>query len=132
MPETSEGTQTYPLAIEQDGSTFHITVAVPQMEQRHEAVSPLLGGDRTGLEAQLKLTQGDEPQETTFFLSRLVDEKAWIIDAKFGPNGFPHWSHGFGSRVTIPKGILPEIEDALDSIARERGLAEQIGLLART
>lgn len=128
MPERDDSaSERFPVTVEQDGATFTLTAMVPDIERRTEPGPDILGGDRIGLYARLDLVQGEEPRPTTYFMSRLVGEPEWVIDTKFGPNGFPHFSHGFGSRVTLLKTVLPELADLLDDLARDRGLAAHIG-----
>ncbi|WP_329046898.1 MULTISPECIES: hypothetical protein [unclassified Streptomyces] len=118
---------TVPVDIEIGGQTERYTLIITKLERRSEHCSELLGGDRTGLEAQVTVCQPGRDSGDTFFLSRLVGEEDWVIDAKFGANGFPHFSHGFGSRVTKLRSLLPEFTTPLDSAARERELARVIG-----
>ncbi|MEU2462101.1 hypothetical protein ABZ604_31530 [Streptomyces sp. NPDC012473] len=113
--------------VEIGGATHQFALTITTLEERFEACSELLGGDKKGLEAQVTVCQPGQDRGETFFLSRLVGEEDWVIDAKFGANGFPHFSHGFGSRVTKLKSLLPELTDPLDSAARQRGLAAAIG-----
>lgn len=120
-------TERHTVEVHQDGETFTLTAIVTEMRKREEACDPLLGGDRIGLEAHLQLLQGGEDKATSYFLSRLVGEPCWIIDAKFGPHGYPHFSHGFGARYLKLKGILPELGDLLDTLARKQDLAARIG-----
>jgi hypothetical protein len=123
----SNPVERHQVTVEQNGRTFELTAEIRKMEKRHEPAPALLGGDRVGIEVEFAVTMPGDEKPTVFFLSRLVNEEDWIMDAKFGPNGFPHFSHGFGSRVTIPKGILDELADLLDHQAQELGLAAEIG-----
>ncbi|MCD9904262.1 hypothetical protein LUR56_37965 [Streptomyces sp. MT29] len=116
---------TFPVAVEQDGITHTLTITVGPVEKRTEPDG--FGGTRTGLEARLDLLAPGAEKPVTFFLSRLTDEPEWVIDAKFGPNGFPHFSHGFGSRVTVAKTVIPEIADLLDDVVRDRAIVAHIG-----
>ncbi|MFD7972978.1 hypothetical protein [Streptomyces clavifer] len=113
--------------VEIDGTTHQFTLLLTELNKRTESYGALLGGDRTGLEAQVTVLEPGQDKGNTFFLSRLVGEGDWVIDAKFGPNSFPHWSHGFGARYTKLRGLLPEFGDVLDDAARERKLAAAIG-----
>ncbi|MFD8078989.1 hypothetical protein ACFV3E_40820 [Streptomyces sp. NPDC059718] len=110
----------------EDGTTRTITVVVPVIEQRTEPRPDLLGGPVTGLYAEVHHVL-DDGGHITFFMSRLVGEEVWVIDAKFGANSFPHFSHGFGSRVTIPSVLPDEVTDVLDLLAVTRSLAVAIG-----
>lgn len=53
----------------------------------------------------------------TYFVSRWHDETAWVADAHIGDNGFPHYSHNTGSRITALRGFDSdsEIGRALDA-----------------
>lgn len=112
------------ITVQVEEETATVTLTVRSIERREERDA---FGHKDGLEAQLavELSPGERP--TTFFLSRLAQETEWIIDAKFGANGFPHFSNGFGARYLRLKTPLPEIGDVLDQAARDRGLVEQIG-----
>ncbi|MDQ0847766.1 hypothetical protein [Streptomyces sp. V1I6] len=123
MTDTAER---QPVTIETDGGALELVLMVRKMERRHEPAPALLGGDRIGIEAEIEVATGDQ-KGPTYLLSRLTGEADWVIDAKFGANGFPHYSHGFGSRVTIPRGLPDEICDLLDSEARNRGMVRAIG-----
>ncbi|MCX4523906.1 hypothetical protein OHA69_40680 [Streptomyces anulatus] len=116
---------TFPVTIEQDGDTHTLSITVGQIEQRTEPDG--FGGTRAGLEARIDLLAPGAEKPVVFFLSRLTGEPEWIIDAKFGPNGFPYFSHGFGSRVTVATTVIPEIADLLDDVARGRGIVRHIG-----
>lgn len=124
MSDHASQTEAVTVEVSQDGETFTLTAAVPAMERREERD---FFGDRIGLDATLELTTRPGDRPTTFGLSRLVGEEEWIIDSKFGPTGFPHWSHGFGARYLRLKTVLPEVADVLDTAARDRGLAQEIG-----
>ena len=113
---------TVTVQVEEETVTFTLTVR--SMAQREERD---FFGHKKGLEAQLEVTTGTGQRPTTFFLSRLAEETEWVIDAKFGANGFPHFSHGFGARCLRLRTPLPEICDVLDQVARDRGLVQQIG-----
>lgn len=41
--------------------------------------------------------------ETRFEFSKLDGESDWTADAAWGKGSFPIFSHGFGSRCTIPR-----------------------------
>lgn len=78
-------------------------------------------GEAVGLYAHLDVAG------KAYFLSRLVGEKYWVVDALFGANGYPHWSHGFGARYLKPQVIASEMGDVLDQIAHALELASDIG-----
>jgi hypothetical protein len=67
------------------------------------------------------LTVRDEPlweakvsdENGTVWFSRWDDEDLWVLDAHFGPGGFPVFSNGLGSRCTAYR-VLPKD----DSVAR--------------
>ncbi|MBV7674084.1 hypothetical protein STHAL_32065 [Streptomyces halstedii] len=109
-----------------EGPTDFI-VTVRQLEQRHESAPLLLGGDRTGLMAEIEIAAPDSLAGPTYFLSRLVGEADWIIDAKFSSNGFPLYSHGFGSRVTRARTLPDEICALLDGEAQKLTVARATG-----
>ncbi|MBV9026402.1 MAG: hypothetical protein JO362_22015 [Streptomycetaceae bacterium] len=100
-------------------------MVVTALERREEA--DYFGGRRVGLYAAFKMALRAGGQPTSFGLSRLEGEPHWVIDDKFGANGFPHFCHGFGSRVTIPRTVREEIAEVLDNLARSSGLAAEIG-----
>ncbi|HBF85145.1 MAG TPA: hypothetical protein DD420_36025 [Streptomyces sp.] len=115
------------VTVETSGGPNDFIVTVRQLEQRQETAPALLGGDRTGLMTELEIAAPGAPAGPTYFLSRLVGETAWIIDAKFGPDGFPHYSHGFGSRVTLARTLPDEICALLDSEAQKLAATRAIG-----
>jgi hypothetical protein len=51
----------------------------------------------------------------------------WVVDALFGPNGFPYFSHGFGARYLRLRGVAAELADLLDQHTRDHGLVRAIG-----
>ncbi|MER7108856.1 hypothetical protein [Streptomyces sp. NPDC000229] len=115
------------VTVETAGGALELVVMVRKVERRHEPAPALLGGDRIGIEAEIEVMERDDQKGPTYFVSRLTGETDWIIDAKFGANGFPHYSHGFGSRVTIARGLPDEICDVLDNEAKNRGMVRTIG-----
>ncbi|MEV6781931.1 hypothetical protein [Streptomyces sp. NPDC051098] len=125
MPETIE--QPHTIRFDHNGETLEAVATVKSIERREERVSPLVGGDRIGLEAHMLVLLGDATEPVSYHLSMLVEETDWTIDAKFGPGSYPHWSHGFGVRYLATKGLPVEFDDVLNALAKERGLAEQIG-----
>lgn len=109
----------------EDGQTpLIVTATVVAIDRRAE---PTLFGVCVGLEAQLAVTVAPHAQPHTYFLSRLVGETTWIVDALFGPNGYPHFSHGFGARYLRLRTIAPELAEVVDQEARSRGLVEAAG-----
>ncbi|MFD8118685.1 hypothetical protein [Streptomyces microflavus] len=116
---------TFPVAVELDGTTHTVSITVGPIEHRTEPDG--FGGSRTGLDVRMELLAPEAEKPVTFFLSRLKGEPEWVIDAKFGPNGMPHFCHGFGSRVTIAKTVIPEVADLLDDVARDRAVVAHIG-----
>lgn len=125
MPENTE--QRHTVTFKQEGETLEAVATVKSIERREEQVSALLGGDRIGLEAHMLVLLGDAAKPVSYHLSMLVDETDWTIDAKFGANGFPHWSNGYGARYLRTRGLPVEFDDVLNTLAKERGLAERIG-----
>lgn len=123
MPTVS---QPIVLAADEDGETpLTVAATVVCVERREEP--DFLGGSRVGLSAQLHITIPPDTRPHSYFLSRLIGESAWVIDALFGSNGYPHFSHGFGARYLRLRGIAPELEDLLDQNARDQGLVHAIG-----
>ncbi len=95
---------TFPVAVELDGTTHTVSITVGPIEHRTEPT----GSEAPGPDWSPHGAAGPRGGEAvTFFLSRLKGEQEWVIDAKFGPNGMPHFCHGFGSRVTIAKTVIP-------------------------
>ncbi|MFB8023569.1 hypothetical protein ACFC36_33905 [Streptomyces rubiginosohelvolus] len=121
----SDDSNTFNVTVDQDGSTHTLSVTVGKVAIRTEPDG--FGGSRTGLEARMDLLAPGAEKPVTYSLSRLTDEPEWVIDAKFGPNGFPHFSHGFGSRVTRARTVIPEVADLLDDVVRDRGVVRHIG-----
>lgn len=93
-----------------------MTATVVSLEHRQETD---FGGTRAGLSAHLQV--GEPPH--SYFLSRLVGETDWIIDAHFGPQGMPYHCHGFGARYLQVRAIAPELAKLLDQQAHELGLS---------
>lgn len=106
------------------GAELSVTATVVNVERREENG---IYGRMIGLDARLDVLFADDTQPHSYFLSRLVDEPFWVQDAHFGPNSFPHFSHGFGARYLRLRGIHPALEALLDEAARTRGLADEIG-----
>ncbi|GAB3162125.1 hypothetical protein GCM10027258_80520 [Amycolatopsis stemonae] len=101
-----------------------VTASVVSVERRDE---PGIFGPMVGLDAQLAVVLPGRTEPNTYFLSRLVGEQCWMQDAVFGANGYPGFSHGFGSRCVQKQGIVAELEALLDEAARTRGLVAEIG-----
>ncbi|KUF20158.1 hypothetical protein [Streptomyces silvensis] len=121
---TQSDPQTISVELADENGAYTLAATVNQLKRHQEA--GLFGLKLVGLYAQLTITVDGEKAETQF-LSRLVDESHWIIDDRFGANGFPFWAHGFGARYLRCHAIHPELADGLDVLARERGLAAAIG-----
>jgi hypothetical protein len=121
---TTTASQTVTLAGEPGEDPLTITAAVVRVERKEE--TDFLGS-RIGLDAHLQLTFPGDEHPHAFFLSRLVDEPCWVLDAHFGPNGYPHFSNGFGARYLKLRGIAAELEALLDQAACGLGLVEAIG-----
>jgi hypothetical protein len=101
-----------------------VTATVVSVERRDE---PGIFDRMIGLDAILHIQFHGDSHLDSVMLSRLVEEPYWLQDAHFGPNGFPDFAHGFGSRCVKKHGIPPELESLLDEAARTRGLAAEIG-----
>ncbi|MFE9613232.1 hypothetical protein [Streptomyces sp. NPDC006012] len=121
---TQTDPQTISIELADEDGTYTLAAAVNELKRHEEA--GLFGVKLVGLYAQLTITVDGEKAETQF-LSLLVDESHWIIDDRFGANGYPFWAHGFGARYLRCHAIHPELADGLDNLARERGLATAIG-----
>lgn len=52
-----------------------------------------------------------------------------MIDAKFGPDGYPHYVHGFGERLSAARMVIKQVAAILDDLALARGLAKEIPLV---
>jgi hypothetical protein len=121
MPTASH---TITFAAEPGETPVTVTATVISMECKQERD---FLGVRHGLSAQLEVTVAPAVGPRTYFLSRLVGESDWVVDALFASNGFPHFSHGFGARYLRLRGVAPELEDLLDQHARDHGLVQAIG-----
>lgn len=54
----------------------------------------------------------------TWFASKLDGEDRWTVDARFGANGYPFWSNGFGARYLRTHSIDHDgLVSALDAAA---------------
>ena len=60
-----------------------------------------------------------EVEKRTLMFSRYDDESQWYCDAYFGPNGFPHFCHGEGSRCCRKQVATGELKDLLDERLRQ-------------
>jgi hypothetical protein len=107
-----------------DDAPFAVTATVTSLQRREE---PGIHGLMVGLDAHLTVTFTDAQRSCSYFLSRLVGEVNWIIDAEFGSNGMPRHSNGFGARYLKVYAIAPELGDLLDREALRSGLAQSIG-----
>jgi hypothetical protein len=54
-----------------------------------------------------------------FGFSRLDGEEDWTADSLIGPGSYPHFVHGFGSRVTIPRVAQAEVAAAIQAAVEE-------------
>jgi hypothetical protein len=115
--------QTITLAGESGETSVTITATVITMER---TVERDFLGVRDGLSAQLEVTVPPQDGPNTYFLSRLVNESHWVVDALFGSNGYPHFSHGFGARYLRLQGVVPELEDVLNQHAHDHGLVQAL------
>ncbi|MFJ8888140.1 hypothetical protein ACIRJR_32725 [Streptomyces sp. NPDC102402] len=105
-----------------DARIWRVTVLL--MTQR-EGRSVL--GHVVGLYTKLELNTVDRDAPVTYFLSRLQGEVKWVIDAKFGSDGYPHYAHGFGERTSVTRTIVKPVARVLDDLALALGLAEAVG-----
>jgi hypothetical protein len=119
----SDTSQTVTIA-QPDSDPVEVIATVVTVEHRQEP--EVFGGVRQGLYAQLDITQRRGEPPATYFLSRLVDETHWIIDAQFTANGFPVHSNGLGARYLRVRAIAPELAALLDAEARARRLVKAI------
>ncbi len=101
-----------------------VTATVVSIARRAE---PGIFGHMVGLETMLHVVFPGGTSPHRFSLSRLVGEYYWLQDAHFGPNGMPHFVHGFGSRCTKKRDVVPELAALLDEAARAAGLVVAIG-----
>lgn len=101
-----------------------VTATVVSLKQRQETG---IYGRMVGLDAHLDVLFPGDAGPHSYFLSRLVKEPFWVQDAHFGPNGFPHFSNGFGARYLKVRRIHPALAALLDEAARALGLAARIG-----
>lgn len=58
---------------------------------------------------------------------RVCREVKWVIDAKFGSVGYPHYAHGFGERTSATRTIVKPVARVLDDLALALGLVEAVG-----
>ena len=100
-----------------------VFVAVVTVGRREESG---VFGPVAGLDAHLHLTTDPQAKPQSLFLSRLTGEVRWTADAHFGANGFPFFSHGFGTRITRARVLSREIAALIDEEARRAGLVEAI------
>ncbi len=107
------------------GEAATVQATVVTVERREE--SSVFGGSNVGLYAHLELTVATGQRPHSLFLSRLVGEKVWIVDAQFTANGFPVHSNGFGARYLRVRAVVVELAALLDREARDRGVVGEIG-----
>ncbi|MGQ4383538.1 hypothetical protein [Streptomyces sp. SAS_270] len=105
-----------------DARILQVTVSLIAQREGHSAL-----GHVVGLYAKLELNTVDRDAPVTYFLSRLQGEVAWVIDAKFGSDGYPHYAHGFGERTSATRTIVKPVARVLDDLALVLGLAEAVG-----
>ncbi|MFD9690156.1 hypothetical protein ACFWXO_30860 [Kitasatospora sp. NPDC059088] len=115
----------HPVAITGDDETVTtLYIGIVSVEIRREP--GFFGAERHGLYAHVEVaTRPDAgPNErSTKFVSRLVGESDWAVDAAFSANGFPQHSNGFGARYLRYRTLRPEVAALVDSAAVERGVA---------
>ena len=104
-----------------------LTVAVTVVSVQRREEPEIFGGTRLGLDAHVTIGLPGNAKPRSYRLSKLVGEQHWVVDAEFGPNGFPVHSNGFGARYLRVSAIAPEVAELVDAHAREAGLVEAIG-----
>jgi hypothetical protein len=114
----------YTLTLDEGAHPRTLTMAVSVMVQREETT---VLGKVVGLYVRIEIDAGHEGRPTTYFLSRLEGELGWVIDAKFGPDGYPHYAHGFGERLSAGRMVIKQVAEILDDLALASGLAKEIG-----
>lgn len=67
-------------------------------------------------------------------LSRYHDEDYWVVDCRFGDNGYPYFSHGTGSRCTsvqvvADETIIAALDDATQTLMEEMGSAMDVSTI---
>ncbi|MFJ5120882.1 hypothetical protein [Kitasatospora sp. NPDC088548] len=112
-----------PVQVATENGSSTVFVAVVKVERREESG---IFGPVVGLDAHLRATTAPQAEPQSMFYSRLAGETRWTADAHFGPNGFPHFSHGFGSLITRARVLTREIAALVDSEALRAGLVEAI------
>ena len=70
-----------------------------EMMAAHEAIIVFPNGDWMGV-------------------TRYIDEEHWVADCAFRANGFPIFSNGTGSRVTVMRCLAPEDSVILNEAAK--------------
>lgn len=103
-----------------------VQVSATVVEIARRAETGILG-PVVGLDAHVRVAFARGGVRRTLFVSRLVGEPHWVIDAKFGGNAFPFFSNGFGARARHLRGVPRELEALLDQAAQLRELVERIG-----
>lgn len=115
---------TITLAVKNDKNSLTVQVAVVAVVRKQE---PGVLAIRLGLHAQLDITVPGGTDPHRYFVSRLVGERFWLQDAHLWPHGYPHFSHGFGSRCAKKYGIPAEVAALLDQEALRLGLVAALG-----
>ncbi|MFD1044458.1 hypothetical protein ACFQ1S_02055 [Kibdelosporangium lantanae] len=105
-----------------DQSSITVAATVKNVARREESSVIDLGATVHGLYAELHVTMATDSLPNVFFLSRLVDEVAWTIDAHFLPTGACRHSNGWGGRYLITRQIAPELAALVDQAVRTDGL----------
>lgn len=124
MPDYLPVPPRYTLTVDEGVDPQTLTIAVLVMARREETT---VVGNALGLYVRLELNTGHSDRPITYFLSRLEGELGWVIDAKFGQDGYPHYVHGFGARLSAARNVIKPVAAILDGLALARGLAKEIG-----
>ncbi len=115
-----------PVEITGEGGRRTVHVGIEKVEIRREP--NIFGGECHGLYAHVSVASepsGTPEHSTNFFVSRLIGEPFWAVDATFLANGFPQHSNGFGARYLRLRTLAPGLAAVLNRAATERGLIPQ-------
>lgn len=100
-----------------------VTAKVTLLRQHAAATA---AGPAVGLDACLEIATIREGRSVRYFLSRLLGETRWIIDAMYvGPK--PIFAHGFGHRDDDLRTLPVPLTGYLDHLAQQRTMAGPSG-----